>query len=37
MPLTLLLRTADLKETREFYESVLGFDTSDTAEGTLKI
>lgn len=37
MPLTLLLRTGDLKETRKFYESVLGFDAFDTAEGTLTV
>lgn len=37
MSLTLLLRTADLKETRRFYESVLGFDAIDTAEGTLTV
>ena len=37
MPLTLLLRTNDLKQTREFYESVLGFDAFDSAEGTLTV
>ncbi len=37
MSLTLLLRTSDLKETREFYESVLGFNAFDTAEGTLTV
>ena len=30
MTLTLLLRTGNLKETRKFYESVLGFDAFDT-------
>jgi len=37
MPLTLLLHTGDLKETRKFYESVLGFDAFDTAESTLTV
>ena len=33
MPLTLLLRTANLEETRNFYESLLGFEAFDTAVG----
>ena len=37
MSLTLLLRTADLEQTRGFYESVLGFEAFDTAEGTLTV
>lgn len=37
MSLTLLLRTGDLTETRKFYESVLGFNAFDTAEGTLTV
>ncbi|RJF95341.1 VOC family protein [Noviherbaspirillum saxi] len=34
MSLTLLLRCNDIEETREFYETVLGFNVSETA-GTL--
>lgn len=37
MSLTLLLRTDDLKETRRWYESVLGFEAIDTAEDTLTV
>ena len=37
MPLTLLLRTVNLEETRNFYASVLGFEAFDTAEGTLTV
>ena len=37
MSLTRLLRTADLEQTRGFYESVLGFEAFDTAEGTLTV
>lgn len=37
MPLTLLLRCGDLQETRKFYESVLGFNAFDSAEGTLTV
>jgi predicted enzyme related to lactoylglutathione lyase len=37
MPLTLLLRCDDLDETREFYRSVLGFNVTDSAEGTLTV
>jgi catechol 2,3-dioxygenase-like lactoylglutathione lyase family enzyme len=34
MSLTILLRCRDLEETRQFYQSVLGFNVRDTAEGT---
>jgi predicted enzyme related to lactoylglutathione lyase len=34
MPLTILLRCRDVEETREFYQSALGFNVRDTAEGT---
>ena len=34
MPLTLLLRCRDLKETRELYQSMLGCSVRDAAEGT---
>jgi len=37
MSLTLLLRTGDLADTRRFYESVLGFAASETAENTLTV
>jgi predicted enzyme related to lactoylglutathione lyase len=37
MSLTLLLRCRDLEETRAFYESHLGFDVSESAEGTLTV
>ena len=37
MPLTILLRCHDLEETRQFYESALGFNVRDTAEGTLTV
>lgn len=35
MPLTLLLHCRDLEETREFYQSALGFNVFDSAEETL--
>ena len=35
MSLTLLLHCHDLEETREFYQSVLGFNVRDSAEGTI--
>ena len=35
MPLTILLRCRDLEETRQFYQSALGFNVRDSAEGTL--
>ncbi|MEC5400109.1 VOC family protein [Uliginosibacterium sp. H1] len=35
MSLTILLRCHDVEQTRAFYRSRLGFDLSDTAEGTL--
>jgi catechol 2,3-dioxygenase-like lactoylglutathione lyase family enzyme len=35
MPLTILLRCRDVEETREFYQSALGFNVRDTADGTL--
>lgn len=37
MALTLLLRCNDLDETREFYESVLGFTVLASAEDTLTV
>ena len=37
MPLTVLLRCHDLEETRLFYQSALGFNIRDTAEGTLTV
>lgn len=37
MPLTILLRCRDLAETRRFYQSALGFNVRDTAEGTLTV
>ncbi|MGC3984126.1 MAG: VOC family protein [Pseudorhodoferax sp.] len=37
MPLTVLLRCRDLEETRQFYQSALGFNVRDTAEGTLSV
>ncbi|MET0218179.1 MAG: VOC family protein [Burkholderiales bacterium] len=37
MPLTALLHAPDLGATRQFYQSVLGFDVRDTAEGTLTV
>jgi hypothetical protein len=35
MSLTLLLRCSNLRETRDFYRTALGFNVRDTAEGTL--
>jgi len=35
MPLTILLRCRDIEETREFYQSALGFNIRDTSEGTV--
>ena len=37
MPLRILLRCEDLEETRQFYQSALGFNVRDTAEGTLTV
>lgn len=37
MPLTILLRSSDLEETRQFYQSALGFNVRDTKEGTLTV
>ncbi|AGW93965.1 hypothetical protein N234_28435 [Ralstonia pickettii DTP0602] len=37
MPLPLLLRCSDLKQTREFYESVLAFSVSESAEHTITV
>ena len=37
MSLTLLLHSNDLQATRKFYESILGFDVHDSAEGTLTV
>ena len=37
MPLTILLRCCDLEETRQFYQSTLGFNVRDTEEGTLTV
>jgi predicted enzyme related to lactoylglutathione lyase len=37
MPLTILLRCSDLEETRQFYQSVLGFNVRDSALGTLTV
>lgn len=37
MTLTLLLRCNDLNETRQFYESRLGFEVHDSAGGTLTV
>lgn len=37
MSLTLLLHGNDLQATRKFYESILGFDAHDSAEGTLTV
>lgn len=37
MSLTLLLYSNDLQATRKFYESILGFDAHDSAEGTLTV
>jgi catechol 2,3-dioxygenase-like lactoylglutathione lyase family enzyme len=37
MSLTLLLRCRDLEETREFYHTVLGFHTVESAESTLTV
>ncbi|MGL4233539.1 MAG: VOC family protein [Casimicrobium sp.] len=37
MSVTLLLRCRDLEETRAFYQSNLGFNASDSAEGTLTV
>ncbi len=35
MSLTALLHCSNIDETRQFYRSVLGFNVTDTAEGTL--
>lgn len=37
MPLTVLLRCSDYDETRQFYESALGFAVTSSAEGTLTV
>lgn len=37
MPLTILLRCSDFDETRQFYESALGFTVTRSAEGTLTV
>ncbi len=37
MSLTLLLRCNDLPATRAFYQTVLGFDVRDSAEGTVTV
>ena len=37
MSLTILLHTSDLKATREFYTSMLGFTVEETAEGTITV
>ena len=37
MSLTLLLRCRELEETREFYHSVLGFHTMESAQSTLTV
>lgn len=37
MPLAILLRCRDLEETRQFYQSALGFKVRDTAEGTITV
>lgn len=37
MPLTLLLLCRDIEETRKFYQSALGFNVHDSAEGTLTV
>lgn len=37
MTLSALLLCTDLNETREFYESKLGFSATDSAEGTLTV
>ena len=37
MSLTLLLRCNDLDETRQFYQRVLGFNVTDSAENTLTV
>lgn len=34
MPMNLLLRCTDVKQTKDFYSTILRFDISDTAEGT---
>lgn len=37
MPLTVLLHCPNLRETRQFYQSALGFNVRDTAENTLTV
>ena len=37
MPLTILLWCRDLDETRQFYQSALGFNVRDTSDGTLTV
>lgn len=37
MSLTLLLRCNDLQQTREFYETVLAFSVSDSADNTITV
>ncbi|SFM55250.1 VOC family protein [Variovorax sp. OV329] len=37
MALTLLLRCRELEETREFFHTVLGFNTVESAESTLTV
>ena len=37
MPLTVLLRCHDLEQTRRFYQSALGFNVRETADGTLTV
>lgn len=37
MTMTLLLRCNDLDQTRQFYQSVLGFNVFDSAAGTLTV
>ncbi|WP_372028508.1 VOC family protein [Pseudomonas kurunegalensis] len=37
MSLTALLRCNDLDGTREYYRDILGFDVTDTTEGTLSV
>lgn len=37
MSLSILLRCFDTEQTRNFYQSVLGFDTFSSAEGTITV
>ena len=37
MPLTALLRCSDLDLTREYYRDTLGFEVTETAEGTIGV